>query len=339
MFPLRQNVPPPLGTLLYCALLTITGAIVLFLSWPTGTPHLVHFSYSQWQNQTQSQSQPQPSQPPPDHQQQQPQGIPKKIWYKLGPSGLTNSTRVWTSTCLNANPTYTAKYLTDASAATYVQSAWASRPDILAAYLNLTVPILKADLLRYMLLYEQGGVWFDLDVSCEGVPIDEWVPAEFRTKDVGVVLGWEFDKGWEGKFVRQFASWTIVARRGSPHMLQVVEDVVEALGDVVLVRNLSSVAEVELGMVGDVVDFSGPRRLTRGVLKSLGRELNREVEAGEISELLEPRLVGDVLVLPGRSFAESANRYGAEEEGRLPPKLVEHHYAGSWKNEQGGEVV
>jgi alpha 1,6-mannosyltransferase len=43
-------------------------------------------------------------------------------------------------------------------------------------YLALPIPILKADILRYVILYDQGGIWFDLGVSCEGVPIDEWVP-------------------------------------------------------------------------------------------------------------------------------------------------------------------
>ena len=90
-------------------------------------------------------------------------------------------------------------------------------------------------------------------------------------------------------------------------------------------------------MIGDVVDFSGPRRLTRSVYKSLGTMLNRTIGAGDMQEILQPKLVGDVLVMPGRSFAASANRYKPDEEEELPPKLVTHHYAGTWKNNYGGE--
>jgi len=54
-------------------------------------------------------------------------------------------------------------------------------------------------------------------------------------------------------------------------------------------------------------------------------------------ELVQPKLIEDVLVMPGRSFAASANKYKPEEEERLPPQLVTHHYAGTWKNKDGGE--
>jgi mannosyltransferase OCH1-like enzyme len=227
--------------------------------------------------------------------------------------------------------------MTEEDADAYVKKAFASRPHMLESYLGLRVPILKADLLRYLLLFDQGGVWFDLDVSCEGIPMDDWVPPEYKDT-AGLVVGWEFDMGWEKPFVHQFTSWTIMAKAGSPHMLQVIDDLLAALREK-MDEHKVSVGNVTLAMVGDVVDFSGPRRLTFGVLKSISKALNRTVAAEEISELYEPRLVGDVLVMPGRSFAASANKYTAEEEGKLPPKLVTHHYAGSWKNDYGGEAA
>jgi alpha 1,6-mannosyltransferase len=54
-----------------------------------------------------------------------------------------------------------------------------------------------------------------------------------------------------------------------------------------------------------------------------------------ISGLLEPKLIGDVLILPGNSFGALQNGF-PQNEG---PTLVTHHYAGSWKNDHGGEVV
>jgi len=65
--------------------------------------------------------------------------------------------------------------------------------------------------------------------------------------------------------------------------------------------------------------------------------LNRTVDAHDMMELVQPKLIEDVLVMPGRSFAASANKYKPEEEERLPPQLVTHHYAGTWKNKDGGE--
>lgn len=261
--------------------------------------------------------------------------IPKIIWYKLGPNGLHNDTRGWTDSCINGNPTYRAEFVTDETADRYVAQAFASRPDIVKNYLGLTVPIFKADLLRYLLLFDQGGVWFDLDISCEGVPIEDWVPSQY-VDEAGLIVGWEFDVGWDQPFVRQFASWTIMAKPRSPHMLQVVEDILQTLRQKMDQHGVS-VENVTLAMMGDVVDFSGPRRLTTSVFKSLGKDLNRTVKVDEVSELTYPKLVGDILVLPGHSWAASANKYKAEEEGKLLSKLATHHYAGSWKNDHGGE--
>ncbi|ORY59153.1 uncharacterized protein BCR38DRAFT_445730 [Pseudomassariella vexata] len=264
-----------------------------------------------------------------------PTRIPQKIWYKLGPSGLTNQTREWTSTCIDANPHYKVSFMTDDEGDTYVRRTFASRPDIVDSYLGLTIPILKADLLRYLLLYAEGGIWSDLDVSCEGTPIDEWIPVQFKSK-TGLVVGWEFDVGWGDNFIRQFNSWTIMAQPGLPHVAMVIDDILQGLRDKMAEHNVT-LAELRLSMVGDVVHLTGPIRFTMSVLKSLESTINGTVDIVHFSNLREPKLVGDVLVMPGYAFAASSNKYESNEV--LGPPLVTHHYAGTWKNEQGGELA
>ncbi|KAI1663214.1 hypothetical protein L13192_12738, partial [Pyrenophora tritici-repentis] len=46
--------------------------------------------------------------------------------------------------------------MTDESSDDYVRTAFASRPDIVANYLALPIPIYKADFLRYLLLWDRG---------------------------------------------------------------------------------------------------------------------------------------------------------------------------------------
>ncbi|KAK3336314.1 hypothetical protein B0T19DRAFT_35517 [Cercophora scortea] len=265
--------------------------------------------------------------------------IPKKIWYKLGPKGLTNDTRAWTSSCIDGNSGYAHEFMTDESGDAWVAARFnASRPDIVASYLGLTIPILKADLLRYLLLAAEGGIWSDLDVSCAGVPMDSWVPEEYRAQ-AGLVVGWEFDVGWGENIIRQFTSWLIMARPGSPHLWTVVDDIVRGIQDKTAEHSVT-VAGLRLDMVGEVVDFTGPRRLTRGVLKSLAHTLNvTAIDHANITHLVEPKLVGDVLILPGYAFAASANTYDEKLRDGLGPELVKHHYAGTWKNKNGGEVA
>ncbi|RMZ69850.1 Initiation-specific alpha-16-mannosyltransferase [Pyrenophora seminiperda CCB06] len=263
--------------------------------------------------------------------------IPKLIWYKLGPMGLTRDTKKWTDTCIKGNPEYRASFLTDETADEYVKDTYAARPDIVQYYLGLSIPILKADMLRYLLLFDQGGIYSDLDVSCKGVPMDEWVPEQYKA-NASVVVGWEFDMGFEEPIMMEFESWTIMAKPHSRHMLQVIDDMIDAIEDTMEKYNVS-VGKITLDMIGDVVDFSGPRRLTNGILTSVQRQLNRRIEEEEIRKIYQPKLVADVLIMPAWSFAASQNRYQPGDELKMPPKLVQHHYAGTWKNKHGGETL
>lgn len=260
---------------------------------------------------------------------QTPAGIPEKLWYKVGPKGVNDELRRYTDSCITKNPTFQYEFLTDASGDQFVTDHFAARPDILDGFLAISIPIVKADLLRYLVLYQYGGIWNDLDVSCE-VPVSEWIPEQYIA-NASVVVGMEFDVDiW----IRQIASWTIMAKPKSPHMLTVVEDCLEML--------LSKAEELNVGlqdlrpsMIGDIVDVSGPRMLTRGILKSVSKTLGIEIGNDDIAHLSQPKLIGDVLVMPDYAFADSMNQqYGDKKIGKA---LVTHHYAGSWKNDNGGE--
>ncbi|KUI66500.1 Initiation-specific alpha-1,6-mannosyltransferase [Cytospora mali] len=277
---------------------------------------------------------PQPQQPTPPEELA---GIPKKIWYKLGPKGLNDDTRKWTETCITQNPQYHAEFLTDQSADEFVRNRFSDRPDIVDTYMALTVPILKADLLRYLILYAEGGVWFDLDVSCEGIPIDDWIPEQFR-QDANLMVGWEFDAGYHFAFDRQFTTWTVLARKGVGHLMAVVDDIVRTIGELAEVHGVP-IAGLKVDMVGDIVDLTGPRRFEQNVIESLERSLNKTDGWDEYYEILEPKMVGDVVILPGYALCASFNTYEGQDSERVGPSLVTHHYAGSWKNENGGEVV
>lgn len=291
------------------------------------------FLYQYWipydDDQDQQKPMIQPSQPP----------IPHNLWYKLGSKGLSDEMRGWTNTCLERNPAYEATFFTDDMADAWVHKTFfAHRPDIVETYLALQVPMVKADWLRYMLLYAEGGVWCDLDASCNETPIDEWVPASYQSA-ASLVVGWEFDVGWGDNIFHQFAAWTVLAKPGLPYMMTAMEDVLEAVQAVADEHHVG-VADITKSMLSDIVDFSGPRRMTRSIFKTLQRTLDLTDEDMGTMEastwfLEEPKLVEDVLILPGWAFAKSANFYN--ETVSVGPSLVTHHHAGSWKNEKGGE--
>jgi alpha 1,6-mannosyltransferase len=204
--------------------------------------------------------------------------IPEKIWYKLGPKGLSDDSKQWISDCLMKNPTYQFEALTDDTDELYVKKYYASRPDIVEAYLAIPIPILKSDFLRWLILYNDGGVWSDLDVSCEEIPMQEWVPAQYKD-ETGLVVGLEFDWTWENdNFLHsQFASWTVMAKPRSPHMLMVIEDILEDFRQKCKEHSIK-LQDLKLDMIGDVVDLTGPKRMTRSIVKSLELILNDTID-------------------------------------------------------------
>ncbi|KAJ5336783.1 Glycosyltransferase [Penicillium brevicompactum] len=301
------------GTFTKCS----TTSIVLL-----ATIFFILYNYTQTEPYIQTQTQTQKHGP----------SIPPKLWYKTGPKGLSDQSETWLRECLHKNPLHDTQILTDETGDEYVSYHYAHRPDIVYTYLALQIPILKADFLRYLLLFAEGGVWSDLDVSCE-MPIAEYIPKEYQRADVGLVVGWEFDVGWGDNFIRQFASWTIMARAGCVHLGVVIDEIVAAVRDKGLLFGVG-VDGLTIEMVGDIIDLTGPRRLTGGVLRSLEMIRGEVVDMESISKLMEPALVEDVLILPGFAFAASSNNY-VNGSGVA---LVTHHYAGSWKNHHGGEM-
>ncbi len=59
--------------------------------------------------------------------------------------------------------------LTDANEMSYVEQHFGptgiNRPDIVDFYQSVNLTIVKADLLRYMIMYAEGGVYADIDVE------------------------------------------------------------------------------------------------------------------------------------------------------------------------------
>lgn len=188
-------------------------------------------------------------------------------------------------------------------------------------------------------------MWSDLDVSCNS-PIESWIPAEYKNK-TSIIVGWEFDTAWPGiaeeDAIHELATWTVLAKPGSPHMLTAIDGLLQGVKDVARENNVQvSGITATPPMMGDIVTFCGPRRMTRSIFESLQHTLgisDDEFQALKASThfALEPKLVGDVLILPGFDFARSMNFYDDQITAGLGPPLVEHHYAGSWKNDKGGE--
>lgn len=249
--------------------------------------------------------------------------FPLKLWQKVGSKGISSDRWNDIQSWLKQNPTLRHEILTDGSSDEYVRDNFADYPEIRDLYLSLPVPILKADLLRQLILYNDGGIWSDLDVTCHK-SIGTWIPEEYRNR-ANVVVGLEFDGS-------QFASWTVMTKPKTSHGVAVVKYIIEKLQASATEHNRTT-AELNMTMISDVVDVTGPKAMTVALLQNLEQEMGMPIGRANISNIMEPTLLQDVLILPNAAFA--ALQAGHPED--RGPYLVEHHYAGSWKNVHGGE--
>jgi mannosyltransferase OCH1-like enzyme len=54
----------------------------------------------------------------------------------------------------------------------------------------MTEPSVKADLLRYLIMYAEGGVYADIDVEAIR-PLNRFIPDRYNVKDIDMVVGVE----------------------------------------------------------------------------------------------------------------------------------------------------
>jgi mannosyltransferase OCH1-like enzyme len=197
-------------------------------------------------------------------------GTPDKVWQTAELNNLTEGQRDWSNIWTTKNPSFRLELLTDRSSEILVRTHYLkTRPDIVEAYEALPIPIMRADLLRYLMLLAEGGVWSDLDARCDK-QVSEWVPPEYRDHEIDMIVGLEFDFEWRGprtQVASQFTNWVFAARLSSHNLKVVVDAVVETIKDSAR-SNRVSIAELTLDMLPiDVVNVTGPKIMTIQILK------------------------------------------------------------------------
>jgi hypothetical protein len=228
--------------------------------------------------------------------------------------------------------------LTDGNDLHYVETnfgpAGLNRPDIVYFYKSLTAKIIKADLLRYLILYNEGGVYADIDVEALK-PIDEWIPPHFDKADLDLVISVEID---EPAFINHtilgpksesFCQWTIMSKPRNPAILLIINNVINWLTEVARAQNVH-VAEIQLNF-DDVLSGTGPSAFTTAMLTEMKRQTGmKHIPWSTFHNMTDPTLIGRILVLTVHAFAsgQGHSNSGTHDD---PRALVKHHYhASKW---------
>ena len=212
----------------------------------------------------------------------------------------TDSMQSW----ITKNQDYQYTLVSAAGANAFALKHYANRREILYPFLSLRIPELRSDLLRYMLLESEGGVYSDLDTSAF-TPVIEWVPPGMRSK-VRAVVGIEYDGEEDEAYPEregprmQFCQWTMAASRGHPLMFRMVTDVADALR-ALAVRSNTTIAELAPSDE-EVVQIRGSGSWTRAVLRTLSEATGTEMSYRNFTGMEKPRVFGDVMVLPVGKF-------------------------------------
>lgn len=198
-------------------------------------------------------------------------------------------------------------------------------PKYLKVYSQLR-PVEKADLWRYLVIYERGGVYGDFDTLCRK-PLADWL----RPSD-GLVLGLETDlldeyPAWTpsghvrsggayrlgGPWIDNpvlFCNWTFAARPGHPLLADVIRRVaINALDPFFLHER-----------PGWTIKKTGPGALTDAVNDYLERHGSSAREVALELRNRSETIVGDVRFLDWSAFHH---------------RLVKHVGLGSWKPRGG----
>jgi mannosyltransferase OCH1-like enzyme len=265
--------------------------------------------------------------------------FPKKIWqtWKVGPLGFEERDSTTARTWVAKNPSHRYEVLTDDNDMQYVETHFGSdglnRLDIVDMYRNLNARIVKADLLRYLIMYVEGGVYADIDVEALR-SVDRFIPDRYDEGDVDMVIGVEVDQpefnnhAILGKKSQSFCQWTFMCKPRLPVMMTLIDNILTWLNDVAAKQNVP-VSEVVLDF-DEVLSGTGPSAFTIAVLEDMSRRKGEPVTWDTFHNMAESKLVSGVLVLTVEAFAAGQ---GHSDSGNHNARtaLVKHHYhASGW---------
>lgn len=271
--------------------------------------------------------------------------IPKNIFQLLFHSGPTQkshplhqrlgeSVQSW----VQNNPEFSYTLLNNDGANEFAAQQYASQPHVLSTFLNIRIPVLRADLFRYLIIASRGGCSGDVDTTLYKSIMD-WIPHGYRDR-VKFVVGIEYDQldnptpshGFSEHI--SFAQWTFAASKGHPILTTVIDTVVDALHDFADKKGTTvaalNVPEQSVGLL------TGPQVWTNAVFEGMSKAIGEEVTWENVTGIVEPRLFGDILLLPVDAFGTGQPHSGASQE-IIDTTYVRHQWRMSWRdlNEDG----
>ncbi|RVX66839.1 hypothetical protein B0A52_09569 [Exophiala mesophila] len=276
---------------------------------------------------------------PGDRTPSQTEKFPRKIWQSWKVSPLSFETRdmeralTWTT----KNPYHRYEVLTDENALGYVEQYFGpsgfNRPDVVFTYKSLKDKIIKADLLRYLIMYAEGGLYADIDVEALK-PIAAWIPDRFNERDIDIVVGIETDEpsfighSILGKKAQSFVQWTFLCKPRLPVMMRLIDGILNWLNRIAKEQG-KPISEIELDF-DEVLSGTGPSAFTSAVLAEISAVTGEQPSWTPFHNMFEAKLAGRTLVLTVEAFAAGTGHSDSGNHGSKNALIKHHFHASSW---------
>ena len=275
------------------------------------------------------------------------------------PEWAKDNVQSWKTT----NPTYEHKLWDDAAAAELIQSHY---PKLWPIYNKILHPVQRADVFRYAVVHQYGGVYADIDVL-NLIPIDQW-----STRDdhftVEMMVGWEALPSAKEVAKKHFAveyqlcQWTFAAMKGHWLLGNVLEDIASYYTRGEHEKSLSIIKSTGPGMFSISVRRS-LEKIYGSVSGSGGGGVSGSGSGGSVSgsvsgssvsgssgdpefgfgrgAMTKKRMkqsitrIGGLHIMPLESFGSRGqeNWRPSKNVDNVEKRLVMHRFRGSWKEE------
>ncbi|KAF5026590.1 hypothetical protein F66182_1316 [Fusarium sp. NRRL 66182] len=272
-------------------------------------------------------------------------GFPRKIWQQWSriPHSVDQYEKAFVVSWTESNPQWRWEVLTKANELEYVKDHFGShgidRPDIVEFFSTVNSNIVRSDLLRYLVMYLEGGLYADIDVEALK-PIHEFIPEAFHEEDIDLVIGIEAD---EPKFKNHpilgltscsFCQWTFLSKPRLSVMIRMVDAAMARIYKLAEQQGVP-ISDMKLDFY-QIIGCSGPGLFTDVIMEYMNEHNMREspITWDDFHGIDEPTLVSRVLVLPVQAFAagQTHSRSGTSHE--TPKALIKHHYgASNWTSQ------
>jgi mannosyltransferase OCH1-like enzyme len=267
--------------------------------------------------------------------------FPKKIWqtWKVNPLDFEERDVERARSWLERNPEHRYEVLTDDNEIPYVEYHFGpegfNRPDIVNFYKTIKATIVKADLLRYMIMYAEGGLYADIDVEALR-PLSRFIPDRYDESDIDMIIGVEIDEpDWKnhpilGPKSMSFCQWVFMCKPQLPVMMRLIEQIMAWL-TAVAKKQGKSIADVELDF-DEIISGTGPSAFTNAILKDMNehRSTTKEITWDQFHDLTESKIVSRVLVLTVEAFAAGQGHSDSGTHGARAALVKHHYHASHW---------